>query len=109
MNSSQLEKFFFFLQISEGEGAENLAVEQMHKEKMVLEETVNRLNEVLKSLNISHENTISQHDESWKEKIEVEKEKVKKLENELNKLHCNYISAVDENKKVCNFYIAFLL
>ncbi|VBB30834.1 unnamed protein product [Acanthocheilonema viteae] len=86
--------------ISEGEGVDKLAVEHMHKEKMALEETVNGLNEALKSLNVSHEYAISQHEESWKEKIEVEKEKVRKLENELKKLHCNCISAREENKKL---------
>ncbi|EJW76726.1 hypothetical protein WUBG_12365, partial [Wuchereria bancrofti] len=86
--------------ISEGSGVENLAMEQMHKEKMALEETVNGLNETLKSLNTSHENAISQHEESWKKSIEAEKEKVKKLENELSNLHCNYISAEEKNKKL---------
>ncbi|VDN91485.1 unnamed protein product [Brugia pahangi] len=86
--------------ISEGSGVENLAMKQMHKEKMALEETVNRLNETLKSLSTSHENAISQHEESWKKNIEAEKEKMKKLENELSNLHCNYISAEEKNKKL---------
>ncbi|CAG9538447.1 unnamed protein product [Cercopithifilaria johnstoni] len=86
--------------ISEGEGADKLAMEQMHKEKMTLEETVIGLNEALKSLNISHEYAISQREESWKDKIEVEKEKMKKLESKLKELQCNSISAGEENKKL---------
>lgn len=99
----------FFLQISEGDGADKLAMEQMHKEKVALEETVNGLNEALKSLNISHEYAISQHEESWKEKMKAENEKVKKLENELKKVHCSCVYAEEENKKVCDSYCTFLL
>lgn len=84
-------------------------MEQLHKEKLTLEETVRGLSEALKSLNVSHEYAISQHEENWREKIGVEKNKVKKLENELKKLQCNYISAEEKNEKVCDFYCAFLL
>ncbi|VDO26877.1 unnamed protein product [Onchocerca flexuosa] len=85
--------------ISEGNGAEDLAIEQMHKEKMALEDMVNELNEALKSLNIYYENAISKHEESWIEKIEAEEKKMKKLENELSKLHSNYVSAEEDNRK----------
>ncbi|EFO27166.2 hypothetical protein LOAG_01311 [Loa loa] len=100
LKKAKAKESFLMQKISEGNGAENLALEQMHKEKMALEERMDELNKALKSLNISHKNTISQHEERWKEKVEAEKEKVKKLENELSSLRCNYISAEKENKKL---------
>uniref|UniRef100_A0A0R3RRL6 C2H2-type domain-containing protein n=1 Tax=Elaeophora elaphi TaxID=1147741 RepID=A0A0R3RRL6_9BILA len=100
LNEAKAKESLLVQKISEGNGADKLAMEQMQKEKMALEETVNGLDEVLKSLNISHENALSQHEESWKEKVEIEKKKVKKLENELKELRCNCISAEEKNKKL---------
>ncbi|VDK74739.1 unnamed protein product [Litomosoides sigmodontis] len=86
--------------ISEGSGADKLAMEQMHMEKVALEETVNRLSEALKTLNISHQCAISQPEGSWKEEIEAKNEKMKELENELKKMHCSCVYAEEENKKL---------
>ncbi|MCP9264811.1 Early endosome antigen 1 [Dirofilaria immitis] len=85
LKEARAKELLLMQEISEGGGAENLAIEQIIKEKKALEETVNELNEILKSLNISHENAISKHEESWKKKVDDEKKKLAAMLKEKTK------------------------
>lgn len=85
-------------------------MEQMQKEKAMLEETVNDLYMTVKLMKSSHESEFSENEKKWKDKFCLEKEKLKSAEDELSRIHQKYAAIEDEKKQmVCRSSVIYRL